>query len=235
MLGRLPRFGRTKSALSETAAEAPTSSRTTFFDLPAELRNTIYELVADCTLRFKSGSNTPSTIPGLLLASRKCRGEFISVLLATARLEASITDMNFNRFLLTFSTLDQRSRKAIASNSQLLITLRVRKCGSNVYANLRKWCQECKEIFAGDENAPVWEYVMDRNVQTNAAQLDWYCGRVRVLEQRIPAEREDAKAEARKILKVLQDERTGVSGTASWSMGYGDAHALYASASARRT
>ncbi|KAF2207193.1 hypothetical protein CERZMDRAFT_102688 [Cercospora zeae-maydis SCOH1-5] len=234
MLDRLRKYGRTKSAMLETAAEPPTSSRTTFFDFPAELRNTVYELVADCTLRLRSGSDTPFMIPGLLLTSRKCRSEYTSILLATARLEVSITDMNFNRLLLTFSTLDSSSRKALASNKHLLITLRVRKCGSDIYANLRKWCEESKNIFQADEDAPVWTYIMDKNVQTNAAQLDWYCGRVRVLEQRVSAEREDVKAETRKILRVLEDERTGVSGTASWSMGYGDAYALYASASARR-
>ncbi|GIZ48126.1 hypothetical protein CKM354_001119900 [Cercospora kikuchii] len=228
-------MSKSKPSRSESVAESTSSSRKTFFDLPAELRNTIYELVADCTLRLDPKPNEPSMIPGLLIASRRCRNEYTSILLATARIEASITDMNFERLILTLKGLDQASRKALISNKQLLIILRVRKCGSEVYANLRKWCEESQRIFQADDSAPHWNYVMEEKVPANAAQLDWYCGRVRVLEQRVPAEMENVRAEARKILKVLEDERTGVSGTASWSMGYGDAFAIYAATSARRT
>ncbi|WPB05701.1 uncharacterized protein RHO25_010355 [Cercospora beticola] len=228
-------MGKSKSPRSEPVVESTTSSRKTFFDLPAELRNTIYELVADCTLRLAPRPNTPPVVPGLILTSRKCRSEYMSILLATARIEASITDMNFDKLILILSSLDQTSRKALISNKHLLIVLRVRKCGSDVYANLRKWCEESQRLFQNDESAPDWHYVMEEKVPANAAQLDWYCGRVRVLEQRVPAEMENVRAEARKILKVLEDERTGVSGTASWSMGYGDAFAIYAATSARRT
>lgn len=228
-------MSKSKPSRSESVAESTSSSRKTFFDLPAELRNTIYELVADCTLRLGPKLNTPSIFPGLILASRKCRSEYTSIILATARIEASITDMNFDRLLLTLNSLDQTSRKALISNRHLLIILRVRKCGSDVYANLRKWCEESQRIFQNDESAPDWHYVMEEKVPANAAQLDWYCGRVRVLEQRVPADMESVRAEARRILKVLEDERTGVSGTASWSMGYGDAFAIYAATSARRT
>lgn len=235
MLDRLRKMGKSKSPRSESVVESTSSSRKTFFDLPAELRNTVYELVADCTLRLSPRLNTPSTIPGLILASRRCRNEYISILLATARIEASVTDMSFDRLISNLRNLDQASRKALLSNEHLLIILRVRKCGSDVYANLRKWCEESQRIFQADESAPVWNYVMEEKVPANAAQLDWYCGRVRVLEQRVPAEMENVRAEARKILKVLEDERTGVSGTASWSMGYGDAFAIYAATSARRT
>ncbi|PPJ56449.1 hypothetical protein CBER1_05482 [Cercospora berteroae] len=235
MMDRLRKTGKSKPPWSEPVVESTTSSRKTFFDLPPELRNTIYELVADCTLRLSSPKlNTPSTIPGPILASRKCRSEYTSILLATARIEVRITDMNFSTLILTLSSLDQASRKALISNRHLLIILRVRKCGSDVYANLRKWCEESQRLFQADDSAPHWNYVMEK-VPANAAQLDWYCGRVRVLEQRVPAEMGNVRAEARKILKVLEDERTGVSGTASWSMGYGDAFAIYAATSARRT
>lgn len=80
---------------------------------------------------------------------------------------------------------------------------------------------------------PTWHYIIDPAGETNAAQLDWYCGRVRVLKER--SSDEAVKVEVQRILEVLEGERTGKSELGSWNMGFGDAYALYAANAARRT
>lgn len=203
-------------------------ARKTFFDLPAEIRNAIYETVANCNLELW-GASKDGQFPSLLLASRRCREEYMSVLLATARIELKVTDLNFSQLLETLENLDITSRKALSSNPSLRIALRIQRCGSNVFANLRTWC----EAQSAMGYVAKWQYVMDAQDESNAAQLDWYCGRIRVLEQR--SQLEGVKKEARKVLDVVEGKRAGQSSMGSWSMGLGEVNALRAASEARRT
>ncbi|KAI5364905.1 Putative six-hairpin glycosidase superfamily, glycosyl hydrolase, family 88 [Septoria linicola] len=241
MLKRL-RLQPTKTDTQMAAnTNTPDPSRKSFFDLPAELRNAVYELfAADCPLTLSSKTGvTPSS---LLLASRQCRDEYLPILLGTARIQVSITDMNFTKLMVTICGLSDGARKAMASNLSLLIVLRVKKCGSDVYANLRAWCQFQAQASTlpsteRDEHEaevrPLWHYIIDPARETNAAQLDWYCGRVRVLKER--SSDKGVRIEVQRILDVLEGERTGKSELGSWNMGFGDAYALYAANATRRT
>ena len=211
----------------------------TFFDLPAEIRNAIYEEVAECNLRLWGHPHGHKKFPGLLLASEQCREEYMSVLLATARITPTITDMNFSKLLDTIEKLDVSEREALWSNRNVVINLRIRKCGSDVYANLRRWCKSISAYTTedGDEDtgfvSSKWQYAMDAADESSAAQLDWYCGRIRVLEQRVQDDR--VKAEVRKIMEIVESKRAGQSSMGSWSMGSRELGALRSAAEARRS
>lgn len=132
----------------------------TFFDLPAEIRNAIYEnLVSDTTLSLSSnlfpaskrsrlplkrrkGQLTPNNrVNGLLLASRQCRQEYLSFLLSTVRIVAEAQDFDFENLIRVSSSLkrDDLEFQALQSNRNLTVLLITRNCSSKDLASLRKW------------------------------------------------------------------------------------------------
>lgn len=83
--------------------------RTSFFDLPAELRNHIYALAVQHIQQLRIVPRTSpipvpikrkhnrqnDRIPALFVTSRQCRAEYLPILLATAPIEIRILDFDF--------------------------------------------------------------------------------------------------------------------------------------------
>lgn len=116
-----------RSSKSESHAEASkdAATSTNFFSLPAELRNTIYALAAKnvslTIVRRWPGSSNP--IPGLLLASRRCRMEVLPILLSNCALTVKVIDFNFLNVLRVIGGLYSRELKALRMNKDLTIIL----------------------------------------------------------------------------------------------------------------
>ncbi|KAF2215234.1 hypothetical protein CERZMDRAFT_94649 [Cercospora zeae-maydis SCOH1-5] len=127
---------------------------TTFFDLPAELRNQIYELAAsDTTLHLCTKPNKPNKpskqkhqrMPSLLLTSRQCRAEYLPILLATAPISTLVKNFDFSNIIRMTGSLYNTELKALRSNPNLTILLtfsqtsRTRTTPHAMEASLRSW------------------------------------------------------------------------------------------------
>jgi hypothetical protein len=136
-----------------------TRSAITFFDLPGEIRNQIYELSArNATLRIVDSSNlskkskTPrvdsNSFPGLLLASKRCRQEYLPILLSTAYIEASITNFDFKNVMRVIAGLYSTELRALRNNTNLVLSLLVPSGGSqNEFMNIRRWAASRAEAL----------------------------------------------------------------------------------------
>ena len=139
------------STLSEQI-EQDKPSKITFFDLPGETRNDIYELAAqDLALRLiphtpgtqkrRASWKTTIPVPGLLLASRQVRRESMPILLSTAPVEVRVTNFDFRNLMRAVSSFYRVELKALRSNDNLTIRLTFRNSGKerDYVADLRRW------------------------------------------------------------------------------------------------
>lgn len=135
------------------ALRVATHAELNFFDLPAELRNKIYEYnTIDLRLRLfdrrihKWAAQRSAAIPGLLLASRRCRQEYLPILLATAPIECPIYSFDFKNVMRVASGLYSMERKALRANENLVLVLvlaRTNARGSHErITNLRRWAAQ---------------------------------------------------------------------------------------------
>lgn len=248
MLKRLRTTSQSKPEPEQTSAgpttqraRATQQARATFFGLPSELRIAIYEYVADdVVLSMRDLKNAKSAnTSSLLLVCRQGREEYLSILLATATISIIITDMNFDDLLAKLGRLPQTDVKALSSNPNLIIRLRIKKCDSKAYLNLRRWCEYCS-LSSNPSSPPFspsslhWLYEIDPSSDINPAQLQWYCGRIMLMQERV--EDEAVVAEARRVNDALDRARLGKQALGEWSQGsgYGDGYALFAAQAARR-
>lgn len=103
--------------------QASARTTVTFYDLPAELRIKIYELVANET-RLSLFSNSPKlNPPSLLFVSRQVRAEYRPILLALAPVQAHIYDYNFSPLIRLIGSLYSTELKALRTNTRLTIAL----------------------------------------------------------------------------------------------------------------
>lgn len=119
-----------------------------FFDLPPEIRNVVYQdLASGMTLIVPSTLSTPQSarrkqvsLPtGLLLASKQCRREFLPLLFATARVRIQVRDFYFKPVMRVAGSLYSTELKALRENPSLIINLRTQNCAREHLATLRKW------------------------------------------------------------------------------------------------
>ncbi|KAK3075877.1 ferrochelatase hem15 [Teratosphaeriaceae sp. CCFEE 6253] len=100
-----------------------TPGRLTFFDLPAEIRNEV-----------------PSTpVCGLLLASQKCRKEYLPLLYSTTPVVVDIKDFDFQNLTRVIGGLYSTELKALRANRRLIIRLRTLNCTKANLDGLRRW------------------------------------------------------------------------------------------------
>ena len=166
-------------SFSPPETTATNKEKLTFFDLPAELRNDIYDLVAkDTTLRLPSRLNKartkePPPIAGLLIASRQCRTEFLPLLYATSTFLVEIKDFGFRNLMRVVSSLYSTELKALRDNPNLVIQLRTQNCTRDNIACLRQWLVARADSL---DRLP-WNYeVVDDGPVTDA-------GRIRLLQE----------------------------------------------------
>lgn len=159
----LPLRGAAMASVSEENSNSNTTTTTTmgigFFDLPAELRNEIYELViSDATLNLptphllsalrkpggklrlkKKKPGTTAPINSLLLASKQTRKEYLSVLLSTIPVEISIHDLDFTHLTRVSSSLNAADLASLHANKNLALHLHTRNCTQRSLQHLLRW------------------------------------------------------------------------------------------------
>ena len=128
---------------------SPTISRSrtlTFFDLPAEIRNAIYEDVAEETrilvpLPSKKQPKLPPPTPSLLLVSKQTTQEYLPLLLEHATIAFQVRDLDFHHLTRILGSLYSRELKSLRCNSNLTIRLRLDKVDPSAksLAALRRW------------------------------------------------------------------------------------------------
>lgn len=134
------RLRRSTKQSQTSKCEAPNLTgrrRTSFFDLPAELRNHIYALAVQHIQQLRIVPRTSpipvpikrnhnrqnDRIPALFVTSRQCRAEYLPILLATAPIEMRILDFDFRRLGRIIGSLYSSELKALRSNSRLTLRL----------------------------------------------------------------------------------------------------------------
>lgn len=134
------RLRRSTKQSQPSKCEAPNLTgrrRTSFFDLPAELRNHIYALAVQHIQQLRIVPRTSpipvpikrnhnrqnDRIPALFVTSRQCRAEYLPILLATAPIEMRILDFDFRSLGRIIGSLYSSELKALRSNFRLTLRL----------------------------------------------------------------------------------------------------------------
>lgn len=163
-----------------------TERKHTFFDLPAEIRNDIYEHVACDTRIFlplpdrKSNKSTPLPIPSLLIASRQLRNEFLPLLLECAHIAVVIRNFDFRNLMRISSSLYSTELKALRNNERLTIRLLVEKCNRESIASLRRWLVKRAEGL----DRLAWNYSIGWSKHTQLVPTSTQVHRINVYIQR---------------------------------------------------
>lgn len=165
----------TISTVHEEAIPA-TEGKLTFFDLPAEIRNAIYEEVVSSTVLTLPAYKQQKLIPrpnGLLLASKQCRKEYLPLLYSTAPIIAEVKDFDFANLMRVVGGLYSMELKAMRVNRNLIIHLRTQNCARENLATLRRWLVNRADSL---DRLP-WHYEVQVADPSNAM------GRVRLLRE----------------------------------------------------
>ncbi|KAF2767137.1 hypothetical protein EJ03DRAFT_329422 [Teratosphaeria nubilosa] len=128
----------------ESTQNGEETRKTTFFDLPAELRNVVYELVANDTIMAlppsrKESSKPRVPVPGLLLTCRQCRTEYRTLFYSTVPVVVEVKDFDFRNLMRVVGSLYGTELKALRENRNLTIRLRTQNCAKEHINRLRKW------------------------------------------------------------------------------------------------
>ena len=116
----------------------------TFWDLPAEIRNVIYEHVAIDTKVVVTGAarkqnKSPPPPPSLLVVSGRTRQEYLPILLECAPIAFTVKDFDFKGLMRIISSLYSTELKALRLNNHLTIRLQIEKANKDSMASLRRW------------------------------------------------------------------------------------------------
>lgn len=192
-----------------------------FFDLPAEIRNVIYEDIARQTsitvpLTTKKNGKKAEPIPSLLLGSRQTRQEYLPVLLEFASARVVIKEFDFRNLIRLLGSLYPGELKRLRENKHLTIQLVGEKCNRDTIVSLRRWLDNRSN---GLDRLP-WSYSIywkskheitpgfseDKKVST-------YCRRQEILEQNLEGMAlldknvsENLKFELRPIIAAFETE-----------------------------
>ena len=128
---------------SNDRANSSKPNKTSFYDLPSELRIHIYELVArDTRLSIFSASPKHIKTPPLLLTSRQVRNEYRPVLLSLAPIRAHVGNYNFKPIMRVVGSLYSTELKALRKNNRLTIVLHLKNfdvTSEHCMTSLRRW------------------------------------------------------------------------------------------------
>lgn len=242
-----PKLSRTTTAgtTASTAVASPsaTDSKLTFFDLPAEIRNVIYEDVARSTRIFiptpskKTAKLGPPPIPSLLLVSRQTRREYLPLLLSIAPISTVVKDFDFSHLTRITSSLYSTELKALRLNPTFIIRLRIERCSRETIASLRRWLT--LRATALDRIAFTYGVAWSKQTQiiptsTQVHRINVYINRRALLSQNLEAManlrgkvEEAVRFELLPLQDVLREElnhisTTDVGGTALGSIAWHD-------------
>lgn len=216
MLSKLRR--KSKDSPQAVATQRPPVSRShttasklktglNLFDLPAEIRNVIYELCAKTTSLVVSDSKK-TTGPGLLLVSCQVRKEYTPVLLASAPITVNVSNFDFRPTSRLIRSLYSTELKALRANSRLAINLHLTKLPTkDDIAHLRRWATRRSEHM----DRLAWTYRVDRPksatrslAQQRAELMGAIIKAVEVLHSEL---HESLQFELEPVLAVLEEEQ----------------------------
>jgi hypothetical protein len=137
MFDKIRRRSKTSaSSITSIASQSSTTSdyantsrpkNISFYDLPSELRISIFELVAsDTRLSLFSSPSKHIKIPALLLATRQTRAEYRPILLSLAPIRVHIKNYNFRPLIRVVGSLYSTELKALRKNASLTIVLHLK-------------------------------------------------------------------------------------------------------------
>lgn len=133
----------TPQTMSDSHTNSSRTKKTSFYDLPSELRIHIYELAArDTRLSLFSASPKHTEAPALLLTSRQMRNEYRPVLLSLAPIRAHISNYNFKPIMRVVGSLYSTELKALRKNNSLTIVLHLKNfdvTSEHCMTSLRRW------------------------------------------------------------------------------------------------
>jgi hypothetical protein len=231
----------TVSLVTTTTSEDTTShmkaSGISFFDLPAELRNAIYDFViSDATLSLPtnlfSGSKKPKLrlkkkkssatppINGLLLASKQCRKEYLSVLLSTISVVVEIKDFDFDNLMRVSATLSPEQLESLQSNRQLTLHLHTRNCTQKSLHHLRAWLEFRHQQPASQRLPWKYEFPLDRLLPPTTMgrvrllrELEYYADSIATL---VDLEAEEQKAELGRVIQAHEEKAQWLEEDLEW-------------------
>lgn len=207
-----------------------------FFDLPAELRNAIYEcVIADATLSLpmlfagprkakwrlkkKKSSSTPP-INGLLLASKQCRKEYLSVLLSTISVVVEIKDFDFDNLMRVSSTLSSDELESLQSNRHLTLHLHTRNCTEKSLRQLRAWLEFRAQQPQSQQLPWKYEFPLDRLLPPTTMgrvrllrELEYYADSIATL---VDLDTEEQKAELARVIQAHEEKALWLEGDLEW-------------------
>ena len=126
--------------------------RASFLGLPAELRNDIYQYLAESTtltLSPASPKKRPTPI-GILLACRQTWQEYRAILMTQASFVISVAEYNFGSVVRTFEKLNTEDLALMKMNPNLWICLQLGHVpGRDDRKALRAWCDYRGETVLG--------------------------------------------------------------------------------------
>jgi hypothetical protein len=222
----------------ESVTEENAVSRISFFDLPAELRNAIYEsVISDATLslptslfnvsrkpklrlRRKKNSASPP-INGLLLASRQCRQEYLSVLLSTISVVVEIKDFDFENLIRVSAMLSPEELESLQANRNLMLHLHTRNCTQKSLIQLRSWL-EFRSTQAPSQRLPWnYEFPLYRLLPPTTMgrvrllrELEYYADSIAALT--VDLEAEEQKAELGRVIQAHEAKATWLEDDLGW-------------------
>lgn len=124
------RQGENDTYKKDKMSQEPDSNQLGFLDLPAELRNVIYEeLTSNALLTGPKHTNRLCVAKKpdcLMQTNNQIRGEYYSTLLANARIELAVQGWNFHAVQAFIEDIqrDPTERKAMQTNTRITIVLR---------------------------------------------------------------------------------------------------------------
>lgn len=140
---------------------APTEHKlrpASFLDLPAELRNHIYELVAHGTksLTLVSGVPKPNP-PALFLVNHQIRSEYRPILLSQIPVHTCVQSFDFKPLMRSIGSFYSSELKALRANPDLVIDIQIDdfNSGKSHRDSLRRWAVK----RSGNLDRLPWSYV----------------------------------------------------------------------------
>jgi hypothetical protein len=133
---------RGKKGRADEDEALPSGQGASFLELPPEIRNAIYEILAvDTALTlYPTKPRKPLTPVALLLACRQTRREFRKLLLANAQILINISEYHFNNLVRVLENLRDDDLDALKLNGNIWILLHISQVPSrDDRKNLRGW------------------------------------------------------------------------------------------------
>ncbi|KAK3723273.1 hypothetical protein LTR37_001996 [Vermiconidia calcicola] len=136
----------------------PSHQKTTFYDLPAELRIEIYKLALQTVVLhiLPPGTSSARQNPhALVRTSRQIRFEVLPIIHSTCSIRANVTDFNFSGILAFLARIPPDDQKYLLKNDNLSVKLHTTQSIPGNLESLRRWLHYRADVC---KPQPRWRY-----------------------------------------------------------------------------